>query len=35
MKSVGGYITLVILLVVAGGVSWFAGKSEERLAAAE
>jgi hypothetical protein len=35
MKSVGGYITLVVLLVAAGGVAWFAGKSEERLAAAE
>ena len=35
MKSVGGYITLVILLAAAGGVAWFAGKSEERLAAAE
>ena len=35
MKSVGGYITLVVLLVAAGGIAWFAGKSEERLAAAE
>ena len=35
MKSVGGYITLVVLLVVAGGISWFASKSEGRLAAAE
>ena len=35
MKSVGGYVTLVVLLVVAGAVAWFAGKSEERLAAAE
>src|SRR5262245_51529269 len=35
MKSVGGYITLVIALLVAGGIAWFAGKSEERLAAAE
>ena len=35
MKSVGGYITLVVVLLVAGGIAWFAGKSEERLAAAE
>jgi hypothetical protein len=35
MKSVGGYITLVVALVVAGAIAWFAGKSEERLAAAE
>ena len=35
MRSVGGYVTLVVLLVVAGAVAWFAGKSEERLAAAE
>jgi hypothetical protein len=35
MRSAGGYITLVVLLVVAGGIAWFAGKSEERLAAAE
>src|SRR5262245_36531448 len=35
MKSVGAYVTLVIVLVVAGGIAWFASKSEERLAAAE
>lgn len=35
MKSVGGYITLVAVLVLAGGVAWFAAQSEERLAAAE
>src|SRR5262245_5069508 len=35
MKSVGGYITLVVALLVAGGIAWFAAKSEERLAAAE
>ena len=35
MKSVASLVILIVLLVAAGTVLWFAGQSEERLAAAE
>ena len=35
MKSVASLVMIVVLMVVAGTVLWFAGKGEERLAAAE
>src|SRR5262245_24776517 len=35
MRSFTAYIVLVLVLVAAGGIAWFAGKSEERLATAE
>lgn len=35
MRSSAAYIVLVLVLVATGAVSWFAGKSEERVAAAE
>jgi hypothetical protein len=35
MKSVAGYVVILLILLAAGGLLWFAGRSEERLAAAE
>lgn len=35
MKSIAASVVLVIFIVAVGGILWFAGKSEERLAAAE
>jgi hypothetical protein len=35
MKSVTGSLLLIVILVAAGGLLWLAGKSEQRLAAAE